>query len=172
MCAWRTSPPLLADFAVSSIGTDPPMAAAFAAQSRSGGNCTTRKTLPDAGGATWIGVAQGSRCVAAVLSAGVANVFQKSVTAKLGCSMIGITCGEVSSDRMIERPSPSCPVMMRRKRLTSGLGEVFACVAVSLMTDAPLLRNDRQQQVRRIAAVVMDLVQGRLAAADVVRHVF
>ena len=60
------------------------MAAAFAAQSLSGGNCTTRNTLPEAGGATWIGSSHGSAAVASLLSAGVERVFQKSVTAKFG----------------------------------------------------------------------------------------
>ena len=35
-------------------------------------------------GATWIGSAHGSAAVASLLSTGVENVFQKSVTAKFG----------------------------------------------------------------------------------------
>src|SRR5262249_26077587 len=59
------------------------MAAALTAQSWSGGNCTTRKTLPACGGATCIGSLHGSCSVLPLLSAGVENVFQKSVTAKI-----------------------------------------------------------------------------------------
>ena len=37
-------------------------------------------------------------------SAGVEAAFQKSVTAKFGWPMIGITCGDMSSDRITDRP--------------------------------------------------------------------
>src|SRR5579872_5056302 len=57
-------------------------------QRLSGGNSTTRTTVPRLGGASWTGVLQGS--LALRLSAGVESVFQISVTPKVGilCSVI------------------------------------------------------------------------------------
>src|SRR5262245_5489745 len=161
ICAWRTGPPLLADLAVSSIATDPPMAAALAAQSLSGGNCTTRKTVPPCGGATWMGSVQGSWSVLPLLSAGEEDVFQKSVTAKFGWSMIGMMCGDVASDMMIDCPLASWPVTTRRIRRISAPGIAFAAAVATLMETLQIrgsLRNDRQQQVRRPSRIVIDLV--------------
>src|SRR5215467_4346260 len=175
ICACRTGPPLLADLAVSSIATDPPMAAAFAAQSLSGGNCTTRKTLPPSGGATCMGSWHGSCSVLSLLSAGVDDVFQKSVTAKFGLSMIGMMCGDVASERIIDRPFASCPVTTRRKRRISAPGRTLAAAVATLMQTLHILRslrNDRQQQMGRPSRIVIDLVQRRSAAADVIGDVF
>src|SRR5262245_42152660 len=161
ICACRTGPPLLADLAVSSIATDPPMAAALAAQSWSGGNCTTRNTLPPCGGATWMGSVQGSCSVLSPLSAGVESVFQKSVTAKFGCSMIGMMCGDVASDMMIDWPLASWPVTTRRKRRISAPGRTLAAAVAVFMETLQIgrsLRDDRQQQMRRPPRIVIDLV--------------
>src|SRR5262245_49565743 len=88
--------------------------------------------------------------------------------------MIGMMCGEVASDMMTDWPFASWPVMIRRKRRISAPGTTLAAGVATLMETLQIrgsLRNDWQQQMGRPLRIVIDLVQRRSTAADVVRDV-
>src|SRR5262249_25536424 len=89
--------------------------------------------------------------------------------------MIGMMCGDAASEMIIDWPFASCPVMTRRKRWISAPGRTLAPAVATLISTLQIrgsLRNDRQQQMRRPSRIVIDLVQRRSAAADVVGDVF
>src|SRR5262245_28838987 len=88
--------------------------------------------------------------------------------------MIGMMCGDVASDVMIDWPFASWPVTTRRNRRISAPGSTFDAVVATLMETLRIdgsLRNDRQQQMGRPPRIVIDLVQRGATAADVVGDV-
>src|SRR5262245_36064352 len=89
--------------------------------------------------------------------------------------MIGMMCGDVASDMMIDCPFASWPVTTRRNRRISAPGRGFAAALATVMETLPIrgsLRNDRQQQLGGPPRIVVDLVQRRATAADVIGDVF
>src|SRR5262245_15458975 len=89
--------------------------------------------------------------------------------------MIGMMCGDVASEMMIDWPFASWPVTTRRNRRISSPGRAFAAAVATLMETLQIrgsLRNDRQQQMGRPPRIVIDLVQRRATAADVIGDVF
>src|SRR5262245_54302051 len=89
--------------------------------------------------------------------------------------MIGMMCGDVASEMMIDWPFTSWPVTTRRKRRISAPGSTFATAGATLMATLRIrgsLRNDRQQQMGGPPRIVIDLVQRGAAAADVIGDVF
>src|SRR5438477_949552 len=89
--------------------------------------------------------------------------------------MIGMMCGDAASEMMIDWPFASWPVTTRRKRPISAPGRTLAAAVATVMETLQIrgsLRNDRQQQMGRPSRIVIDLVQRRSTAADVVGDVF
>src|SRR6267142_6249064 len=89
--------------------------------------------------------------------------------------MIGMMCGDAASKMMIDCPFASWPVTTRRKRRISSQGRTLAAGLATVMETLQIrgsLRNDRQQQMGRPSRIVIDLVQRRSTAADVVGDVF
>src|SRR5216683_2504751 len=116
-------------------------------QSLSGGNSTTRTTVPRLGGASCTGALHGS--LEELLSAGIESVVQISVTPKVGIPRSVITWGDDASETITERPPASCPVTIRRIFLSGGLrvwlraGVVFfICrIPIAICASVPMRRR-------------------------------